>query len=169
MTRDGGARMAVVAAAAIAAAVSAPTAMRAQTQGQRPIRQVTFTRDIAPILQRSCQQCHTPEGGAPMSLVTYDDVRPFARAIKRRTSLGPHAGVMPPWFVEKNIGIQHYKFDPSLSDAEIAAIAAWVDGGAVRGNPDDMPPPRKVTTGEHGWLLGTPDLIVKSPDRKSVV
>src|SRR5205814_8942247 len=93
MTRDGGARMAVVAAAAIAAAVSAPTAMRAQTQGQRPIRQVTFTRDIAPILQRSCQQCHTPEGGAPMSLVTYDDVRPFARAIKRRTSLGPHAGV----------------------------------------------------------------------------
>src|SRR5204862_2575301 len=164
MTRDGGARMAVVAAAAFAAAVSAPTAMRAQTQGQRPIGQVTFTRDIAPILQRSCQQCHTPEGGAPMSLVTYDDVRPFARAIKRRTSLGPHAGVMPPWFVEKNIGIQHYKYDPSLSDAEIEAIAAWVDGGAVRGNPDDMPPPRKVTTGEHGWLLGTPDLIVKSPE-----
>ena len=164
MTRDGGAWMAVVVAAAIAAAVSAPTAMRAQTQGQRPAGQVTFTKDIAPILQRSCQQCHTPEGGAPMSLVTYDEVRPFARAIKHRTSLGPHAGVMPPWFVEKNIGIQHYKFDPSLSDAEIAAIAAWVDGGAVRGNPDDMPAPRKVTTGEHGWLLGTPDLTVKSPE-----
>src|SRR5579872_7367422 len=125
---------------------------------------VTFTRDIAPILQRSCQQCHTADGGAPMSLVTYEEVRPFARAIKQRTSMGARAGVMPPWFIEKTIGIQHYKADPSLSDAEIAKVAAWVDAGAPRGNPADMPPPRAAASGENGWLLGTPDLIVKSPD-----
>ena len=100
---------------------------------------VTFTKDIAPILQRSCQQCHNPDGGAPMSLITYDDVRPWARAMKTRTSVGPHAGVMPPWFVEKNIGIQKYKGDISLSDEEIAKVAKWADGGAPRGNPADMP------------------------------
>jgi mono/diheme cytochrome c family protein len=60
---------------------------------------VTFTRDIAPILQRSCQNCHRPDGVAPMSLVSYEDVRPWARAIKLRTGLGPRAGVMPPWYV----------------------------------------------------------------------
>jgi mono/diheme cytochrome c family protein len=127
--------------------------------------EVTFTRDIAPILQRSCQQCHNPDGGAPMSLRTYEEVRPYARAIKTRTGMGPHAGVMPPWFVEKNIGIQHYKSDPSLSEEEIAKIARWVDGGAPRGNPADMPAAAKgVTVGADGWVLGTPDLVVKSPE-----
>src|SRR5438876_2892866 len=92
--------------------------------------QVTFARDIAPILQRSCQNCHRPDGVAPMSLVIYEEVRPFARSIRQRTSLGPHRGVMPPWYVEKNIGIQKYKNDPSLSDAEVAMIARWVDNGA---------------------------------------
>src|SRR4051812_13980894 len=75
---------------------------------------VTFTRDIAPILQRSCQNCHRPDGVAPMPLVTYEDVRPWARSIKIRTSIGPKAGVMPPWYVEKNIGIQQFHNDPSL-------------------------------------------------------
>src|SRR5437868_2365814 len=64
---------------------------------------VTFAKDIAPILQRSCQNCHRPDGVAPMSLVTYDEVRPYARSIKTRTAIGPHAGVMPPWYMEKNI------------------------------------------------------------------
>src|SRR4029450_1990858 len=98
------------------AALVAPAVPLAQSA---PQSEVTFTKDIAPILQRSCQQCHNPEGGAPMSLISYDDVRPWARAMKARTSIGPHAGVMPPWFVEKNIGIQKYKGDISLSDAEI--------------------------------------------------
>ena len=70
---------------------------------------VTFTKDIAPILQRSCQTCHRPDSVAPMSLLTYQQARPWARAMKMRTSLGPRAGVMPPWYVEKNIGIQRYK------------------------------------------------------------
>src|SRR5882762_2716434 len=64
--------------------------------------EVTFTRDIAPILQRSCQNCHRSDGVAPMSLTTYEEVRPYARAIKQKTGLGPHAGVMPPWYLEKN-------------------------------------------------------------------
>src|SRR5213080_4765497 len=70
---------------------------------------LTFTKDIAPILQRSCQPCHRPDGVAPMPLVTYEQVRPWAREMKMRTSLGPKAGVMPPWFVEKDIGIQKFK------------------------------------------------------------
>ena len=83
-------------------------------------REVTFTKHVAPILQRSCENCHRPDGVAPMALRTYEEVRPWARAIKQRTGMGPRAGVMPPWYVEKNIGIQHFKNDPSLSAEEIA-------------------------------------------------
>ena len=122
----------------------------------------TFTKDIAPILQRSCQNCHRPGAMAPMSLLTYEEVRPWARAIKRRTS--PRE--MPPWFIEKNVGIQKFKDDPSLSDAEIATIARWVDSGAPRGNPADTPPPRQFPAGAD-WSFGTPDLVVSSPVRRS--
>jgi mono/diheme cytochrome c family protein len=125
---------------------------------------VTYSKDIAPILQRSCVTCHNPDGGAPMSLTNYEEVRPYARAIKQRTGMGPHAGVMPPWFIEKNIGIQKYKNDPSLSDEEIRKVATWVDSGAPRGNPADMPPPLAKVMGEDGWILGKPDLIVKGPE-----
>src|SRR5229473_2629638 len=96
---------------------------------------VTFTKDIAPILQRHCQSCHRPDSLAPMSLLTYEDARPYARAIKTRTALRTQRGTMPPWFIEKDIGIQQYKDDPSLSEEEITKIATWVDGGAPRGNP----------------------------------
>ena len=98
-----------------------------------------------------------------MSLVTYEEVRPWARAMKMRTGLGPRAGVMPPWFVEKNIGIQHFKHDPSLSEAEIATIAKWADSGAPRGNPADMPPPPDFDKADK-WTIGEPDLILKSPE-----
>ena len=118
---------------------------------------VTFTKDIAPILQRSCQNCHQPNSVAPMSLITYEDVRPWARAIRVRTHLGPVAGVMPPWFIEKDIGIQHYRLDPSLSDAELAQIAQWVNNGAPRGDPADLPPAKP--TGTSVWTAGEPDLI----------
>ncbi len=119
---------------------------------------VTFTKDVAPILQRSCENCHRQSGAAPMPLVTYEEVRPWARSIKNRTG----AREMPPWFIDKNIGIQRFKDDPSLSDEEIAAIAAWVDNGAPRGNPADLPPPVQWPT--DGWTYGTPDLIVPSPE-----
>jgi hypothetical protein len=134
------------------------------SQAPRTGGDVTFSKDIAPILQRSCQQCHRPDGGAPMSLITYEDARPYARTMKAKTGLGPRAGVMPPWFVEKNIGIQKFKFDPSLSDEEIARIAKWADSGAPRGNPGDMPPPIDFSSNDDRWVLGEPDLIVKSPE-----
>ena len=118
---------------------------------------VTFTKDVAPILQRSCESCHRPRGGAPMTLISYQDVRPWARSIKQRTL----AREMPPWFVDKNIGIQHFKNDPSLSDDEIALIGRWVDAGAPRGNPADMPPARQWPAGK--WTIGEPDLVVESP------
>ena len=122
-----------------------------------------FTKHIAPILQRSCENCHRPNGVAPMPLVSYEDVRPWARAIKQRTGMGPRAGVMPPWYVEKNIGIQQFHNDPSLSDDEIALLGRWADGGAPRGNPADMPPPR-VFADNRAWAIGTPDLIVKTQE-----
>ena len=125
--------------------------------------EVTFTKDVAPILQRSCQKCHRADGVAPMSLVTYEEVRPWARSIKTRTGIGPKAGVMPPWYVEKNIGIQKFKNDPSLSDEEIAKVAKWADSGAPRGNPADLPPAREWDDAAK-WAIGTPDIIVKTKD-----
>src|SRR5262249_50067195 len=118
-----------------------------------------FAKDIAPILQRSCQSCHHPDSIAPMSLMTYEEVRPWATAIKQRTGRGPRAGLMPPWYVEKNIGLQKFQNDPSLSEVEIAKIARWADNGAPMGNPADLPPLRKF---EDTWRI-EPDLILKSP------
>ena len=123
----------------------------------------TYTRDIAPIMQRSCQTCHRPGTNAPMSLLTYEDVRPWARAIKNKVT----QRLMPPWHIERNVGIQQFKDDPSLSDAEIAKIAAWVDAGAPRGNAADMPPP-PVFPDDEAWHIGQQDLIVDIPKPHTV-
>ncbi len=127
----------------------------AQVHGQA---RTTFTKDVAPILQRACENCHRQDGVGPMPLTTYEQVRPWATAIKKRTATRE----MPPWFIEKNIGIQKFKDDPSLSDAEIATIGAWVDAGAPRGNAADMPSARQYGD-QSAWSIGTPDLIVSSP------
>jgi len=148
----------VLSAVMLASTPFALTAQQPATGGE-----VTFTKHIAPILQRSCENCHRPDGVAPMPLVTYEDVRPWARAIKQRTGMGPRAGVMPPWYVERNIGIQKFENDPSLSEEEIATIAKWVDSGAPRGNPADMPPPKHYAD-RSVWAIGTPDLIVKTKE-----
>jgi mono/diheme cytochrome c family protein len=134
------------------------TAQSADVPGQ-----VTYTKDIAPILQRSCENCHRADGVAPMALQTYEEVRPWARAIKQRTGIGPRQGVMPPWYMEKNIGIQRFKDDPSLNEVELATIATWADNGAPRGNPADMPPAKHYDD-PRAWHIGTPDLIVKTTD-----
>ena len=146
-------------AAMLLAALAVPAPALAQATADH---EVTFSKDIAPILQRSCQNCHRPDALAPMSLITYDDVRPWARAIKNRTGLRDTPGVMPPWFIEKDIGIQRFKDDPSLSDEEIHLIAAWVDNGAPKGNPADLPPPIEFRAADE-WEIGEPDLIVSSP------
>jgi len=119
---------------------------------------VTFTKDVAPILQRSCQNCHRDGSIAPMSLLTYNDARPWARAIKEKVVLRQ----MPPWHIDRNIGIGKFKDDPSLTDAEIAAIVNWVDHGAPLGDPADMPPPRQFSDLDK-WHIGQPDLVVSMP------
>ena len=141
---------------AVAAVLLFPGVLVAQATAADP---VTFTKDVAPILQRSCQVCHREGSIAPMSLLTYAEVRPWARAIKENVA----NRVMPPWYVDKRIGIQGFKADKSLSDEEISTIVQWVDSGAPRGNPADMPPPREFQR-MNEWHIGEPDLIVPIPE-----
>jgi Copper type II ascorbate-dependent monooxygenase, C-terminal domain len=116
-------------------------------------RAVVFTKDVAPILQKHCEECHRQGGVAPMSLVTYEEARPWARAIKERVSRRE----MPPFHAIGALG--RYVGDPRLTDGEIATISNWVDGGATRGNLKDAPAPRQW---KNDWTLGTPDIIVKA-------
>jgi len=120
-----------------------------------PARPVTFSKDIAPIFEKNCQSCHHAGTSAPMSLMTWQDARPWARAIKQRVLQRD----MPPWHLDRTVGIRHYKNDRSLSDEEIATISRWVDGGAQEGYPGDMPAP-KVFAPEDEWYIGKPDLLV---------
>src|SRR3984885_1468942 len=120
--------------------------------------QVTFTKDIAPLLQARCQSCHRPDTFAPMSLLTYEDARPWAKSIKQKVV----AREMPPCYIDKTVGVQHFKNDVSLTDQEIATIVQWVNSGAPKGNPADMPPPRQFEV-TNTWQMGPPDLIVQLP------
>ena len=143
----------------VGALVALPTsAAFAQAAASPP----TFTRDVAPILQAKCESCHRPNSIAPMSLVTFEEARPWARSIRARVS----ARQMPPWHIDKTVGIQHFANDRSLSDREIDTIVRWVNGGAPKGDPRHMPPPVKWPD-EAVWnyapLFGEPDLVIKSP------
>ena len=122
--------------------------------------EVTFAKDVAPILQRNCQNCHRPGQIGPMSLLTYRDARPWARSIKQRVQTRE----MPPWFIDRDLGVQKFKNDVSLTEEEIATIVQWVDNGAPRGNPADMPPPREFDDMDR-WHIGEPDLIVSDAGR----
>ena len=120
--------------------------------------EVTFTKDVAPILYDSCVVCHRAGEMAPMALTTYAEVRPWARSIKNRVV----AREMPPWHIDKNIGIQEYKDDISLTDEQIATIASWVDNGVPIGDPGDMPQMPEFQNWSE-WQIGEPDLIVRYP------
>jgi hypothetical protein len=138
-------------------ALSAPAAF-AQAAASPP----TFTRDVAPILQAKCESCHRSNSIAPMSLVTFEETRPWARSIRARVS----ARQMPPWHIDKTVGIQHFANDRSLSEREIDTIVRWVNAGAPQGDPKHMP--SKVTWPDAAvWnyapLFGEPDLVIKSP------
>lgn len=126
-------------------------------------QEVTFHKDIEPILQRSCQGCHRPGGVAPMSLVSYDQVAPFAGLIEYKVGLRDRAGAMPPWYAEKDVGIQQYKNDPSLSEEEIAAVSTWARSGTPKGDTADAPEPLDFNDSLK-WTLGEPDLIVNTED-----
>ena len=128
----------------------------------KPVADATFSKDISPILERSCQNCHRAGSIAPMPLLTYKDARPWARSIKEKVVRRE----MPPWHIDRNVGITKFKEDPSLTDAEIATISNWVDHGAPEGNPSDMPPPRRFSDLDK-WQIGKPDIVIsmKKPYR----
>jgi hypothetical protein len=123
---------------------------------------VTFNKDIAPILARSCMGCHRAGGAGPMALTSYQEARRYAQRIRDRTAIRDRMGAMPPWYVEKDIGIQHYKQDPSLTDEELAKIQAWVDNGAPEGRAADLTVELDAEV-EDGWRI-EPDLIVSSAE-----
>ena len=117
----------------------------------------TFHKDIEPILQRACQICHRPNNMAPMSLMNYQETRPWARSIRAKVE----SREMPPWHIDPKVGIQEFKDDRSLTDDEIATISAWVEAGAPRGSIEDAQP--SVEFQDFGAWTIEPDLIVQSP------
>jgi hypothetical protein len=131
-----------------------------RTAATRP--PVTFARDVAPILQQKCQVCHQPGSIGPMPLLTFEDARDNARRIKSKVSMR----LMPPWHIDKTVGIQKFKNDRGLTDTQIQTIVDWVDGGTPMGDPKDLPPPlpeRSVDRWQLSDVLGAPDLVLKSP------
>src|SRR3984957_289925 len=124
-------------------------------------RPVTFTKDVAPILQQRCQECHRKGSMAPMSLVTYEETRPWSKSIRQRVITRQ----MPPWHIDKAIGVQKFKNDISLTDEQIDTVVRWVDGGSPQGDLKDMPAPRQWPP-DNEWKaakeLGAPDIVVKS-------
>jgi hypothetical protein len=141
-------------------AVAALSSARGVTPAPGPAA-ITFTKDVAPVLQQKCQVCHQPDSIGPMPLITYEDAREYADKIKRKVS----QRLMPPWHIDRTVGIQEFKNDRSLSDAQIATLVGWVDAGTPLGDPKDMPPPMRFPD-PAGWQLakqfGAPDLVIKS-------
>lgn len=116
---------------------------------------VTFHKDVQPLLQKNCQSCHRPGQIAPMSFLTYESTRPWAKAMKAAVI----SRKMPPWFADPHYG--HFANDRSLKQADIDTLVKWADGGAVEGDVKDSPPP--VHWPENGWEI-KPDIVVKGPD-----
>jgi len=114
----------------------------------------TYTKDVAPILQKKCQMCHRPGEAAPFSLLTYDEARPWATSIKRVVQ----QKIMPPWFADPGYG--HFANDRSLSAKEISTLVAWVNAGAPQGDSKDMPPAANFV---EGWGIAKPDVIFELP------
>src|SRR5277367_1287446 len=109
---------------------------------------VTFSKDVAPIFQAKCEECHRPNTVAPMSLRTYQESRAWAKSIRQRVITHN----MPPWHLDKTVGIQHFSNDRSLTDAQVNTIVKWVDEGSPEGNPKDMPAPLNWSD-DQGWKL----------------
>ena len=125
--------------------------------------QITFTKHVAPIIQQKCQVCHSPNSVAPMSLITYKDVKEYADEIKEKVG----NRVMPPWHVDRTVGIHDFKNDRGLNEQQIATLLRWIDGGMPEGRKEDMPAAPKFADAA-GWGLTAqmgrqPDLVLKSP------
>ena len=151
-------RSSAVAAIMLGAALALPAAASAEVP-----KNPTFAKDIAPIFQEKCEACHRPDSIAPMSLKTFAEVRPWVRSIKARVE----NRTMPPWSIDKSVGVQKFRNDRSLSDEQFATVVKWIDAGAPQGDAKDMPAPR-VWPEDQGWSFAAmygqkePDLIVKS-------
>ena len=143
----------------LGAALAVPVAVFAADAVKTP----TFTKDIAPIFQEKCEACHRPDSIAPMSLKTYAETRPWVRSIKSRVE----SHNMPPWQIDKTVGVQKFKNDRSLTEEQLATIVKWVDTGAPQGDPKDMPA-AKTWPDDQGWNFAAqfgqkePDMIIKS-------
>ncbi len=126
--------------------------------------QITFTKDVLPIIQENCQTCHRPKGPnlsgmvAPMSFMTYKEVRPWAKAIAREVETRS----MPPWFASEEHNGQ-FELERRLADEEIKTFVEWVNSGARRGNPQDAPEPVEFASAE-GWIMGEPDMVLPIPE-----
>ena len=118
-------------------------------------KDVTFTRDVAPIFYKNCAECHRPGEAAPMSLLSFKEARPWAKSIKEKVATKQ----MPPWHADPKHG--EFSNDRRLSQAQIDTISAWVDQGAKEGNPKDLPAPPKFID---GWIIGKPDVVLTMPN-----
>ncbi len=134
------------------------TAVAAMAAGKLP-GELTFHKDVLPLLQKNCQGCHRPGEAASMSLLTYKDARPWAKAM-REAVLSKR---MPPWFADPTVG--KFSNDRSLNQADIETLVNWADSGAREGSPKDAPPPRQFVD---GWIIGAPDVVFEMPKEYEV-
>jgi hypothetical protein len=116
---------------------------------------VTFSKDVLPIFEKSCQECHRPGEAAPFSLLTYEEARPWAKAMKEAVLMRK----MPPWFADPHIG--KFSNDRSLSEKDISTLVAWSDQGAPQGDPKDAPEPLQFL---EGWRIPKPDVVIEMPN-----
>jgi hypothetical protein len=139
-------------------------ALTASAAPETTARPATFSKDVAPIFQQKCQERHQPNCIAPMSLITFEEARPWARAIRQRVITRQ----MPPWHIDPSVGVHKFKNDMSLSPEQIDTIVRWVDSGALEGDPKDLPPPKALVT-DNEWQgvrdgFGPPDLVIRSSE-----
>jgi hypothetical protein len=129
-----------------------------------PDEVITFAKHVSRILQANCETCHRPGSIGPMSLITYQEVRRYATRIRDRVE----SRVMPPWPLDRTVGIQEFKNDMSLSDEEVSTIVRWVNEGAAEGDPADMPPAIVWPDYANSWMLapryGQPDIVITTED-----
>ncbi len=122
---------------------------------------VTYAADVAPIFQAKCQVCHREGSIAPIELMTYEDVRKYSRRIRQRVE----QRIMPPWHIDRTVGIQEFKNDRGLTDEQVETVLAWIDNGMPFGDEADMPAPRDFPDPD-GWRLeeefGKPDIVIPS-------
>src|SRR5262252_720128 len=140
--------IAITVAAAFAATASLQTRAQSADQQAGP----TYSRDVAPILYKNCTGCHRPGEIGPMSLLSYDSVRPWTRSIAARVT----AGTMPPWHADPSTG--EFLNDRRLDPKDKATLLQWIANGAPEGDPKDLPPAPKYAD---GWTIGQPDAVVK--------